>query len=121
MSASEFEELTLTLESGDKLSRNYIRGYAVGRGESVNDFMVRAIEETIERDESGYVPPPPRNSKYIASAKWRKKAYDRLVLILRKDDEFNGDCVKDYAVGRGESINGFLVRAITETIERDER
>ena len=49
-------------------------------------------------------------NKYIA------KAYDRVNLTLpkgRKDD------VKAHAEQHGESLNGFIQRAIEETMERD--
>ena len=49
-------------------------------------------------------------NKYIA------KAYDRVNLTLPKGRK---DEVKAHAEQRGESLNGFIKRAIEETIERD--
>lgn len=49
-------------------------------------------------------------NKYIA------KAYDRVNLTLPKGRK---DEVKAHAEQRGESLNGFIQRAIEETIERD--
>lgn len=49
-------------------------------------------------------------NKYIA------KAYDRVNLTLPKGRK---DEVKVHAEQRGESLNGFIQRAIEETIERD--
>ena len=49
-------------------------------------------------------------NKYIA------KAYDRVNLTLPKGRK---DEVKVHAEQHGESLNGFIQRAIEETIERD--
>ena len=49
-------------------------------------------------------------NKYIA------KAYDRVNLTLPKGRK---DEVKAHAEQRGESLNGFIQRAIEETMERD--
>ena len=49
-------------------------------------------------------------NKYIA------KAYDRVNLTLPKGRKYE---VKVHAEQRGESLNGFIQRAIEETIERD--
>lgn len=48
--------------------------------------------------------------------KWNDKAYDRINLTVPKGQK---DMIKDHAETRGESVNGFIQRAITETIERD--
>ena len=56
-----------------------------------------------------------------ADARWHKKAYDQIGFFLRKDSEINGEFVRAYAKSRGESVNGFFLRAIKETIERDMR
>ncbi len=50
--------------------------------------------------------------------KYVKANYDRMELTVpkgRKDD------IKAHAVARGESVNGFINRAITETMERERR
>lgn len=54
-----------------------------------------------------------------ATGRYNKKAYDRIELKLRKDAELNGDAIRAHAEARGESVNGFLLRAVAETIERD--
>lgn len=54
-----------------------------------------------------------------ASAKYNKKAYEQINFTVRRDAEINGDYIRAYATGRGESMNGFLKRAVAETIERD--
>ena len=50
------------------------------------------------------------NAKYIA------KAYDRIELKVKKGRK---DLIKAHAESKGESINGFLNRAINETMERE--
>lgn len=51
-----------------------------------------------------------------AQNKYIEKAYDRINLTVPKGQK---DMIKDHAETRGESVNGFIQRAITETIERD--
>ena len=54
-----------------------------------------------------------------ATGRYEKKAYDKILLRIRKDSAVNGDVIRTHAESRGESVNGFLLRAVTETIERD--
>lgn len=54
-----------------------------------------------------------------ANDRYNKKAYDNVQFRVRKDSMLNGDAIKAYAVSRGESLSAFLLRAVTETIERD--
>lgn len=56
-----------------------------------------------------------------ANAKYDKKTYDRILLKIRKDTKINGDFIRAHATEQGESMNGFLLRAVTETIERDKQ
>lgn len=49
-------------------------------------------------------------NKYIA------KAYDRINLTVPKGQK---DEIQAHAAARGESVNGFINRAITNQIERD--
>ena len=58
-------------------------------------------------------------SQIKATKKYDIKTYDRIGFNFRKDAEINKDFIKEYAAARGESINGFLLRAIEETIGRD--
>ena len=44
------------------------------------------------------------------------KAYDRINLTVPKGDK---EIIKAHAEGQGESVNGFIGRAISETMERD--
>ena len=51
-----------------------------------------------------------------AQNKYILKAYDRINLTVPKGDK---DKIKAHADARGESVNGFINRAISETMERD--
>lgn len=48
--------------------------------------------------------------------KWVKEKLDRVNLTLPKGRK---DIIKDHAEAHGESLNSFINRAITETMERD--
>ena len=47
---------------------------------------------------------------------WITKAYDRINLTVRKGQK---DLIQPHAEAQGESTNGFINRAISETMERD--
>ena len=49
---------------------------------------------------------------------WQKENCDRVNLILSKGRK---DEIKAHADARGESVNGFINRAIDETMQRDEQ
>lgn len=49
-------------------------------------------------------------NKYIA------KAYDRINLVVEKGKK---EIIKSHAESRGESVNGFINRAIDEAIQHD--
>ena len=48
--------------------------------------------------------------------KYVKANYDRMELTVPKGQK---DVIKAHAEARGESVNGFIGRAISETIQRD--
>ena len=50
-------------------------------------------------------------NKYIA------KAYDRVNLTMPKGKK---DAIQEHAEARGESVNGFINRAIDEAMEREQ-
>jgi predicted HicB family RNase H-like nuclease len=52
-----------------------------------------------------------------AQNKYINKVYDRINLLV---DKGNKDKIKAHADKQGESLNGFINRAISETMERDE-
>ena len=47
---------------------------------------------------------------------YAKKAYDRINLIVPKGQK---EVIQAHAQERGESVNGFITRAINETMERE--
>ena len=53
-----------------------------------------------------------KQNQYISST------YDRINLLIPKGQK---DIIKAHADSRGESVNGFVNRAISETMERDEK
>ena len=56
------------------------------------------------------------DSQRKAVAKYNAANYDRIELRV---DKGRKDIIKAHAENRGESVNGFINRAITETMERD--
>lgn len=59
---------------------------------------------------------PISKSQQKAVAKYNAKSYDELKVRVPKGDK---DRIKSHADSRGESLNGFIKRAIKETIDRD--
>ena len=51
-----------------------------------------------------------------ANAKYNAKAYDRVELKVKKGKK---ETIQTHAESKGESMNGFVNRAIDETMERD--
>ena len=51
-----------------------------------------------------------------ANNKYNAKAYDRINIAVPKGQK---DIIKAHAERKGESINGFVNRAIDETMQRD--
>ncbi len=58
-----------------------------------------------------------KEARQRATAKYEAKKYDKTLVRLEKG---HLDYVKAHAEQRGESLNGFINRAIDETIERDD-
>ena len=56
------------------------------------------------------------NSQTRAKNKYNAKNYDSLRIIVKKG---NKDIIKAHAAEQGESLNGFVNRAIEETIKLD--
>ena len=54
-----------------------------------------------------------------ATHKYDSKTYDRFVLGVRKDSEFNREFIKSHTAMHGESVNAFVQRAVRETMEHD--
>lgn len=55
-------------------------------------------------------------SQTRAKNKYNAKAYDRIALQVKKGRK---EIIKAHAESKGESLNGFVNRAIDEAIERD--
>ena len=59
---------------------------------------------------------PASKAHIKATNKWMAKAYDRVNLTMPKGKK---EIVQAHAEARKESVNGFINRAILETMERD--
>ena len=58
-------------------------------------------------------------ARYKANKRYNRKTYDTFLVKVRKDSDLTLAMVKEHASNHGESTNGFITRAIKETIERD--
>ena len=56
------------------------------------------------------------SSQTRAKNKYNAKAYDNLRVVVKKGRK---DIIRAHAEARGESLNGFVNRAIDETMKRD--
>lgn len=59
---------------------------------------------------------PVSKAQQRAQNKWIEKTYDRINLTVPKGYKTK---IQDHAAAQGESVNGFINRAISETMERD--
>jgi len=59
---------------------------------------------------------PASKAQQKATAKYKKSNYDRMEILLSKGRKAE---LQAYSQERGESLNGFVNRAIDEAIERD--
>ena len=92
--AANYDRINLTVAKGQ---RDTIKAHAETRSESVNGFINRAIQETIERDaggtqETGVVSLPPDTIKAAQNA----------------------------AAAAGETVPGFVARAVKTQAQRDD-
>ena len=55
-------------------------------------------------------------NSYESIKRYQDKAYDKVLVRLRKGKK---DTVQAHATARGESVNGFINRAIDSQMERD--
>ena len=60
--------------------------------------------------------PPISEAQRKAVRKYKEKSYDRLEISVTKGQK---EKLQEHARGRGESLNGFVNRAIAETMERE--
>ena len=49
--------------------------------------------------------------------KWQSDNCERISLVVKKGEK---EVLKAHAIKQGESLNGFIIRAIAETIKRDD-
>lgn len=61
---------------------------------------------------------PASKAQQKAVAKYMKNNYDELKIRVSKGTK---DIIKEHAITRGESLNGFVSRAIDETMKRDNK
>lgn len=54
-----------------------------------------------------------------ANNKWNAKAYDRVNLVFKKDASPTKEEVQAAADAAGESLNGYIVGAVKQRMERD--
>lgn len=62
------------------------------------------------------VKPTTTKAQQKAVQKYVKNNYDRIMLTVPKGER---DKIKEYAETKGESMNGFIIRAISEAMQRD--
>lgn len=80
--------------------------------------------KAIMEEVSVFAAPPRKEGNTVAVSKAQQKAvhkyvkanYDRMELTVPKGQK---EVIKAHAEARGESVNGFIGRAIDETMERD--
>ena len=58
------------------------------------------------------------HTSYIVKKRYEEKTYDRVTALVKKGQK---EIMKAHAVARGESLNGFVNRAIDETMTRDSK
>lgn len=61
---------------------------------------------------------PASKAQQKAVAKYMKNNYDEIKIRVSKGKK---DTIKSYADSKGESLNGFINRAIDETIKRESK
>lgn len=59
---------------------------------------------------------PTTKAQQKAVARYKAKAYDETKILLQKGEK---DRLKAHAAKHGESLNGFINRAVRETMQRD--
>jgi len=58
---------------------------------------------------------PNDDPTYRAIAKYKKKAYDRIELLVHKGEKQQ---IKDYAASRGKTVNGFITDLIRQEMNK---
>ena len=60
----------------------------------------------------------PSPAQVRAQTKWEAKAYDKILLRLRKDGDLTREDIQEAADSQKMSINGFIIEAVKEKIEK---
>ena len=58
-------------------------------------------------------------AQLAATRRYNKKTYDVVSFRMRKDVPLNAEYMRRYIEKRGESLTSFILRAISDAIERD--
>ena len=98
---SNYDRINLTVAKGRKAD---IQAHAAARGESVNAFIGRAIEEAMERDGSG------------SPVKARGAVQERIGVSLVPDTL---ETAQRAAEAAGETLEQFMERAVVTQTQRD--
>lgn len=61
---------------------------------------------------------PSDNPTYRAIEKYKKKAYERIELLVHKGEK---DEIKAFAESRGQSVNGFITELIRKEMNKTEK
>lgn len=61
--------------------------------------------------------PPMSEARKRANAKYNAKAYTKLMVRIRKEDE---EEIRAAIEASGESVNGYILKAIRQRIEREQ-
>jgi len=75
------------------------------------------VQDYLSRERADILSPS-SEAKKKADAKYALKAYDRLEIKVKKGRKIE---LQTHAAECGESLNGFVNRAINETMERDKQ
>lgn len=60
---------------------------------------------------------PATKAHIKATTKYESKAYDKILLRLRKDSDINKDAIQAAADRAGQSLNSFILEAVEEKIK----
>jgi len=61
--------------------------------------------------------PPMSEARKRANAKYNAKAYTKLMVRIRKEDE---EEIRAAIEASGESVNGYIIKAIRQRMEREQ-
>lgn len=56
-------------------------------------------------------------AKQRADQKWEAKAYDKILIRLRKDSDLTREAIQEAATRAGLSLNAFIVEAVKRAIQ----